>query len=300
MSAQHGTVLVTGAAGGIGRVAVAHLAARGWDVRAFDRRPAEGLPDGVEQRVGELADVAVARAAVAGVDRVVHLAAIPSPWNDPDDVVYVGNSAATFAVLEAAGAAGIRRAVIASSVSIYGIVWSEREQEAPEIPLSETSELRIADPYALSKQADEACAEMVHRRYGIDVLALRFPNVSDAENIAERSRRVLADPDHAHRELWAYLHLDDAARAIELALTAEVAGAHAVNVVAPDTLGGVDVAELAKRFHPGAPCRLPLGGSVTGYTTDRAERLLGFHAEHRWDGRRTSHAHASKPGGLHR
>lgn len=300
MSTAPQRVLVTGAAGGIGGVTVRRLAQRGWTVRAFDRRPAAdaAATPGVEWRTGDLADAATAREAVDGMDAVVHLAAIPSPWNDPDEVVYVGNAAATFAVLNAAGAAGIRRAVIASSISIYGLAWSEQDQEAPEIPLSETSELRIADPYALAKRADEACAEMMHRRYGIDVLAYRFPNVQDAEGTAARAVKVQQDPTEAHRELWAYLVVDDAARAIELGLTADVAGAGAValNVVAPDAIGGVDVAELARRFHPGAPCRLPGGSSVTGYTTDRAERLLGFHAEHLWDGR-PSHHPATRPGG---
>jgi nucleoside-diphosphate-sugar epimerase len=295
MSASQGTVLVTGAAGGIGSVVARRLADRGWGVRALDRRRDPDGAEGLDWRVGDLADAAFARSAVEGVTAVAHLAAIPSPWGHPDEQVYVGNVAATFAVLNAAGAAGIRRAVIASSVSIYGLAWSEQEQEAPEIPLSETSELLIADPYALSKQADEACAEMVHRRFGIDVLALRFPNVSGSENIAARSAAVLRDPTEAHRELWAYLHLEDAARAVELSLTAEVSGAVAVNVVAPDALGGVDVAALASRFHPGAVCRIPAGGSVTGYTTDRAERLLGFTAEHRWDGPATP---VPQPGGL--
>jgi nucleoside-diphosphate-sugar epimerase len=297
VSEPPGTVLVTGAAGGIGRVVTRHLADRGWTVRALDRVRGDDAPASVRWQVGDLADRAVAAAAVEGVDAVVHLAAIPSPWNDPDDVVYVGNVASTYAVLDAAGRAGVGRAVIASSVSIYGLVWSEREREAPEIPLSETSALRIADPYALSKQADEACAAMMHRRWGIDVLAYRFPNVSDGDDIAARSREVLADPAHAHRELWAYLHLEDAARAVELGLTAAVSGAVVLNVVAPDALGGVDVAALARQFHPGADCRLPAGSSIAGYTTDRAERLLGFIAEHRWDGRRT-HEPASQSGGL--
>lgn len=297
MSEPTGTVLVTGAAGGIGRVVTRHLATRGWSVRALDRVRDAQAPAAVEWLVGDLADRAVAATAVDGLDAVVHLAAIPSPWSDPDDVVYSGNVAATYALLDAAGRAGVRRAVIASSVAIYGLVWSEAEREAPEVPLSETSELRIADPYALSKQADEACAEMMHRRWGIDVLAYRFPNVSDGDDIAARSREVLADPAYAHRELWAYLHLEDAARAVELGLTAEVNGAVALNVVAPDALGGVDVAALAAKFHPGAECRLPVGGTAAGYTTDRAERLLGFIAERRWDGSR-SHVPASKSGGL--
>ncbi len=289
-------ILLTGAAGGIGRVVLRHFVREGYAVRALDRRIDEGAPSAVEWSVGELTDTALAREAVAGVDAVVHLAAIPNPWSEPDATVYVDNVAATFAVLDAAGQAGIRRAVIASSISIYGIVWAERELAVPEIPLSETSELRIADPYALSKRADEACAEMMHLRYGIDVLAYRFPDVGDTARIAARAADVLADPAVAHRELWAYLNSADAAVALELGLTADVNGAVVVNVVAPDALGGVDVAALAPRFYPQAPCTLPLGRSISGYTTERARRLLGFEAAHRWDGQPFPAATASGTG----
>lgn len=278
------TVLVTGAAGGIGRVVVGRLVADGHSVRALDRVAHAGAPPEVGWRTGDVADPAVAREAVAGVDAVVHLAAIASPWHEPDEVTFANNVTSTFNVLHAAGRAGVARVVLASSVSIYGLAWAEREVDPPEIPLSETSELRIADPYALSKRTDEACAETVHRRFGVDVLCLRFPDVRGGAALATRGAQVRADPSVAHRELWAYLHVDDAAEAVARGLAAEVTGAVAINVVARGTLGDVDLADLARRWYPEVPCRIAPGDpDATGYTTERAERLLGFRAGHRWD-----------------
>lgn len=302
MAPRPDKVLVTGAAGLVGRVVARHLAEIGHAVRAVDRRtPGEAGADAastarLEWRTGDLADPQFAAAAVEGVDAVVHLAAIPSPWGHPDLQVYAGNVAATYAVLDAAGRAGIRRALIASSISIYGLAWSEREPTPPEIPLSETSELRIADPYALSKRADEACAEMMHLRWGMDVLSYRLPNMQGTEATAARGAEVQADQTVAHRELWAYLHLEDAAAAFALGLTADFGGAIALNVVAPGTIGDVEIAAVAPRFWPEIPVGLPAGRPVAGYTTERARSLLGFRAARRWDGEALPHDDSKSQG----
>lgn len=302
MASRPEKVLVTGAAGLLGRVVARHLAQDGHAVRAVDRRtPGEAGADAAavartEWRTGDLADPQFAAAAVEGVDAVVHLAAIPSPWGHPDLEVYAGNVAATYAVLDAAGRAGIGRVLIASSISIYGLAWSEQAQTPPEIPLSETSELRIADPYALSKRADEACAEMMHLRWGMDVLCYRLPNLQGTEGTAARAAEVQADQSVAHRELWAYLHLEDAATAFALGLTADFTGAIALNVVAPDTIGDVDVAAVAPRFWPDLEVGLPAGRPVAGYTTERARSLLGFRAARRWDGEALLHDDSKSQG----
>src|SRR5690606_38357283 len=109
-------VLVTGAAGRLGRAAVDDLAAHGIATVAADRAALGAVPaDRVV--VGDLADRDVASDAVRDVDAVLHFAAIPAPTLGTPHEVFVGNVATTFAVLEAAASAGVRRAVFASSLS---------------------------------------------------------------------------------------------------------------------------------------------------------------------------------------
>jgi nucleoside-diphosphate-sugar epimerase len=67
------TVLVTGAAGGLGRALIPELRSRGWRVRALVHRRAVAAAD--EQVEGDLADADTLRRAASGVDAVLHLAA---------------------------------------------------------------------------------------------------------------------------------------------------------------------------------------------------------------------------------
>lgn len=108
-------VLVTGARGTLGTEVVAHLRASGRDVRGHDRD--EG---------GDLRNRDVVAEALAGMDAVVHAAAIPEPVSHPAHVTFGNNVESTFNVLELAGRAGIRRVVSVSSASALGFAWSTR------------------------------------------------------------------------------------------------------------------------------------------------------------------------------
>lgn len=279
-------VLVTGAGGGIGRVVVAELAAHGHAVVALDRA-ADGIPAGGDGgaaavHVGDCRDAALVRAALDGVDAVVHLAGVPAPGIVADQELFAGNTQATFTVLDEAVRAGVRRVATASSVSALGAAWSSDHVSPLYVPIDEAHPLRPREAYALAKEVDEATAAMFCRREGdLAVVALRFPFTTTAERIAERAARVAEDPAEAARELWSYLDVRDAARVCRLAVERELPpGFHPVYVVADDTLSPLPTEQLVRQFHPETELREPLPGRRTAYATARAAALLGFRAEH--------------------
>jgi nucleoside-diphosphate-sugar epimerase len=275
-------VVVTGAGGRIGSAASAALAEAGFDVRALVREEdAASVPGTVaEIVVGEVADPAIVRRAVDGAGAVVHLAAIPTPQGEAVDV-FTNNVTATFTVLDLAARAGVGRLLLASSISALGLAWAEGPRSPDYVPVDEEHPLRPEECYALSKQVDEQTGAMLARRYGATVLAYRFPFTASAADIAARAARVAGDPSEGSRELWAYLDVRDAAGALVRGVEASLdAGFNALNVVAPDTLSPLPSAELVARFHPGAEVRAELRGRQSLYSRSRAERLIGFHAEH--------------------
>jgi nucleoside-diphosphate-sugar epimerase len=269
-------VLVTGSAGGLGRAVTAHLRAEGLDTVGLDRAPGADI-------VGPVTPDLVRRA-LDGVDAVVHLAAIPAPSLGTPIEVLGGNTLATFTVLQAAAEAGVTRAVIASSMSVLGLAFAPRPPVDPcYLPIDEDHPLLVADPYALSKQADEATGAMMARRHGLSVVALRFPRLGGVhDRLAETAATWRADPEPGAREFWAYLDYRDAARAVHLGLD-QPAGYHLYQVAAPDTLAVQRTEKLLDRWYPAVPRRRAFPGWGVPFDLRRAADDLGFEAIHHYE-----------------
>lgn len=283
MATRPSRVVVTGAAGQIGRAVLDLLAAEGIAACALVLHdPGDLKADRVV--VGDAQDPSAVAAALTGADAVVHLAALPSPDRAAPDEVFGANSRATFVVLEQAGAAGVRHAAIASSYAILGLTFGTTPLSPPYLPLDVAAPTRISDPYALAKQADEATAAMMARRHGMSVVALRLPYVSDAEGgLADAAHRYATEPARGASEMWSYLDVRDAARAMLLAVQLPSgAGAHVAFVAAPDTLAPFETEWLLDRFHPGVPRRRRFAAREVPLDLTPARDLLGFTAMYPW------------------
>ncbi len=107
----------------------------------------------------------------AGVDYVLHQAAIPSVPRSVDDPLgpHDANVNGTLNALDAARKAGVRRVVYAASSSAYGDIEGQykREDMVPQ-PLS---------PYAAAKLAREYYCQAFYHVYGLETIALRYFNV---------------------------------------------------------------------------------------------------------------------------
>lgn len=140
-------VLVTGAAGLVGRRLVADLLALGCRVRGVDRSPADGAAGTRLEFVrGDLRDSLVATRACRGADAVVHCAAVQYHDRVPAwsrEAYFHQNVVAGGALAAAAEAAGVQRIVYVSSDMAYGVPAAS--------PVLETQACRPAGPYGRSK-----------------------------------------------------------------------------------------------------------------------------------------------------
>jgi nucleoside-diphosphate-sugar epimerase len=156
-------VLVTGSAGAIGQPVCEELLHRGHQVRGLDRVNTPGVDDAI---VVDLVDREGVRAAVRGVDSVVHLAAHP---DDADFSVLEGaNVRGLFHVLDAARQEGVRRVILASSIQALG-KWWDLSRTGPAGPRDGLP----SNHYALTKVWAEHMGEMYARCYGLSILAVR-------------------------------------------------------------------------------------------------------------------------------
>jgi len=168
--------LVTGGAGFIGSHLAEELLKRGHRVRIADslitgRRSNLDVNKAAEFLEGDLADAAFAERACAGVDYVLHQAAIPSVPRSVDDPVTSNraNITATLNVLVGARKAGVRRLVYAGSSSAYG--------DTPTLPKREDMPTAPKSPYALQKLVGEQYCQMFTDLYGFETVTTRYFNV---------------------------------------------------------------------------------------------------------------------------
>ena len=120
-------VLVTGVSGRLGPYVVEHFMEMGYDVLGVDiTKPKQTLS---KFMTVDLMSIGECYGALAGVDAVVHLAAIPVAYSHPNEVTFQNNVMSTYNILEAAAGLGIKKAVIASSESSYGIVFTKQNME---------------------------------------------------------------------------------------------------------------------------------------------------------------------------
>lgn len=274
-------IVVTGAAGLIGRATVAHLVAAGARVTGFDLSP-EAAMDGIAWVVGDITDEGALRSALAGADAVVHLGGIAGMDVTDDITTYRINTVGTYAVFSIAASLGVQKVVYASSINASGLPLG-RLKPPTHLPYDETEPTAFGDSYSLSKDANEQAARMAHATWGLELTGLRFPLVRDItlDGGARFAAHVRAALDEqAVRQAyegWSYLDVTDAARAIEAALLRSTPPAPGILVAAPLTYLSDDTAAAAAAIIPEVPLQ-GLSRRAVGLDLSRAREQLGFEA----------------------
>jgi nucleoside-diphosphate-sugar epimerase len=277
-------VLVTGGSGLIGRAVVQDLVIHGYEVISADRRQPPSRPADVRFVETNLGDVGQVAGALAGCEAVIHLGAIPHPYEHADEVVFGNNVGATFAVLQAATLLGVQKAVIASSISALGTAYAPVYFPPIYAPVDEEHPLIAKDCYALSKEVDERTGEMFHRRTGMQVAAMRFSLVATMDDIQGLAGQLRDRPDRDDwwRLLWAYVDVRDAASVCRRAVETDGLGFQVFNVTAADTLASRPTEELIRTYAPTVEIRRPIPGTASGFSIEKARRLLGWEPAYTW------------------
>ena len=192
-------VLITGAAGSIGRLVRPRLAEMGWELHCLDVDP-QGDPDVV---AADVLDADAMDAATAGCGAVVHLGGIAT--EAPLAEVLRVNVAGTQTVLDAALRRGIRRVVLASSNHAVGF-W----ERAPGGKLGPDVRPRPDTFYGVGKVAAEALGQLYADRFGMEIVSLRIGSFREEPRSA--------------RELSTWLSPGDAARLFDASLRGRVNG----------------------------------------------------------------------------
>ena len=269
-------IAVTGAAGKAGRAVVRDLLEHDHSVLGVDRlRPA---PPPGRFLQADLTDYGQTVDALRESDAVVHLAAIPAPRLQTDEVTFRTNLTSTYNVFHAATTLGLRRVVWASSETVLGLPF---DVPPPYAPIDEVAPPMPNSSYSLSKAIGEEMARHCARWSGIPIVGLRFSNIMEPEVYA--TFPSFWDDLHARKwNLWGYVDSRDVAQACRLGLTAVASGAETYIIAAADTVMDRPSADLMREVFPTVPVRTGLGRFDTLLSIQKARAQLGYAPLHSW------------------
>lgn len=254
------TLLLTGATGLVGSRLLPRLAQDGFACRALVRGDV-ALPPGTTGVRGDLADPGTLRAAVEGVDAVVHLAAVFR--TDDEAAIWRANRDGTRNLIAAVQQhAPGARFVMSSTGNVYNPDATR--------PARETDEVAPKPAYGASKVA----AEQLLRDSGLTWAVLRLPFVYGEGDGHLASLHTLAARFDLHpAQTYAVAHHRDIAAAVRLALTGVMDG-RIVNVTADAPATVFEMARLAGRPIEGS--NEPLANPWFGHMDGTLIRELGF------------------------
>jgi len=266
------TVLVTGAAGFLGREVVCRAQAAGLGVRAIDRQRGS-LPASLDFQPADITVPETLRGLFDDIDCVIHLAGLAHVFDTRQAAAapfHQINALGTGHVARAAASAGVGAMVLISSVSVYG------RHEEPLV--DESYPCHPETPYAESKYQAEQLAATAARAVGMRLTILRMATLygeGDPGNVARLFRAI-----DRRRFLWigdgsnqkSLIHRDDAARACIAAALSPGAGVQTYNVAAPPSSMRQVVESIAQALSRRVPAwRVPTGIAMS---IGRAASLL--------------------------
>lgn len=270
-------IVVTGGSGKAGRAVIHDLVEHGYQVLNVDwQRSPDPIAPFLKVELTELGQVFEV---LHGAYGVVHLAAIPAPGIQSEEVTFRNNTLSTYNVFHAAMTLGLKRVVWASSETTLGLPFDR--QQPLYAPIDEEHTLFPESSYALSKTISEEMARQFNRWSGIPIVGLRFSNIMEPDAYA----RFPSFQDDARKRkwnLWGYVDARDVAQSCRLGLEAEITGAESFIIAAADTVMERTNRDLMTEVFPGVPLKDGTGDHETLLSIDKARKMLGYNPQYSW------------------
>ncbi len=284
-------VLITGGSGDIGEYVVKELKDK-HQVTILDLKPPSKYPEIPFLKLN-LLDAEEVLSKVKGFDTVIHLAAIPHPFDDPGDKVMQVNVIGTYNLLEAIRRNKIPRVVFGCSESASGFGIHNVSYKPKYLPIDEEHPSYPHESYSLSKYFGEVMCQEYSRAYGIEAISLRFCWVwlkRDKKAIENILKNKNVD---AKNWFSSYIFPEDVAQAYRLALNYSLDVSppfESFCITAADTFQKIDSLELIRHLYPESPPPIKnkeyfqKNPYASLFDITKAREKLGFEPKRNWEG----------------
>lgn len=288
-------ILFTGGAGKAGKHVVPYLLEQGYRVLNVDLTPLQH--PGVDNLIADITDSGQmfnAMNSYAGLDEldlgkgmqtfdaVVHFAAVPRILIKADNETFRVNTVGTYNVIEAAVKMGIKKIIIASSETTYGICFADGMTDPKVLPLEEDYEVDPMDSYGLSKVVNEKTAQSFQLRTGIDIYALRIGNVIEPHEYETLFPHYFRNPEVRRRNAFCYIDARDLGQIVDLCIQKNGLGFQIFNAGNDENGAVLTNKELLKRFFPNVPLSRELSETEALFSNRKIREVLGFKEQHSW------------------
>ena len=288
-------IFFTGGSGKAGRHVIPYLIKQGYRVLNVDLVPLN-LP-GVDNLIADITDSGQmfnAMSSYVGLDEleigngipkfdaVVHFAAVPRILIKPDNETFRVNAIGTYNVIEAAVKLGIKKIIIASSETTYGICFADGVTDPKELPLDEDYEVDPMDSYGLSKVVNEKTAQSFQLRSGFDIYALRIGNVIEPHEYEELFPHYFRNPEVRRRNAFCYIDARDLGQIVDLCIQHNDLGFQIFNAGNDENGAVLSNKQLIERFFPNVPTKRALSENEALFSNQKIRKVLGFKEQHSW------------------
>lgn len=295
-------IVFTGGSGKAGRECIPYLLNQGHQVLNLDLIdfPQEHVPKGktVYTMKTDLTDEAQVFNALTSLfsmdeyalpehpripDAVIHFAAYARNMIVPDSETYRCNVMSTYNIIESASKLGIKKIVIASSETTYGVCFTQGDSDYDSFPLDEdTYDRNPMDSYACSKLTGERIGRSFARRFKSDIYALVIGNVVSPEQYATDFERHVSDPMTRKRNAWAYIDARDLGQICDLCVKKDGLGFQVFNATNDTITTAIPTKEFLKKYCPNTPITREMGEWEAPLSNKKIRDVLGFKEEHNW------------------
>ena len=215
-------------------------------------------------------------------DVVIHFAAYARNMLVPDNECFKGNVLATYNVIEAACKLGVKKIIIASSETTYGVCFAQGDSDYDHFPLEEDYDVNPMDTYALSKLCGERTARTFARRFGADIYAFRIGNVIEPHEYERDFPEYVNNPMTRKRNAWSYVDARDLGQLCDLAIQKSGLGFQVFNATNDTITTKEPTEEFLKKACPNTPIKRKMGQWEAPLSNRKAREVLGFKDVHDW------------------